>query len=260
MVKRKNVSKSDESLVLTLSRRRCAICFGLHRDDSIKQGQIAHIDRDPSNSELENLIYLCLDHHDQYDSTTRQSKGLKPAEVIHYRQELYDFNEKVSSESALKRSREFLAEKVSEDYLDKAFKIRSKVPEQSITSLAFRSSIHHLLFGLSLRIHGGWAGITYPGRQPFLEFSTEQLIEMLPRYIDAVDKAQLPDKIKDFFNLTEPNVYGVSIPDDDFQVAIQIGVYIVRRLEKIGAWVERRQNEGGTIDFYTEDDLQELEE
>jgi len=255
MAKRKSISKPVETQILTLSRRRCAICFGLSRDLSNKQGQIAHIDHDPGNNVQGNLVFLCLDHHDQYDSTTRQSKGLTPAEVTHYRQELYSFNEEESSEAALKRSRDFLAEKVSEEYLEEAFQIRSEFPEQSIIGVSFRSRIQHQLFSIAIMIHGGWAGISYPGRQPFLEFSTDQLIEMLPEYVDFNDKAQLPRKIKDFFNLTEPNIYGVSIPDDDFQVAIQIGVYTVRRLEKIKSWVERTQKEGGSVNTYYENDL-----
>jgi hypothetical protein len=74
--------------VTTASRRRCCICFGLEHDDRKKQGQIAHLDRDPSNHRLENLAFLCLDHHDQYDSRTSQSKGFTIDEVKRYRLEL----------------------------------------------------------------------------------------------------------------------------------------------------------------------------
>jgi hypothetical protein len=57
----------------------------------VKQGQIAHLDKDPSNNALDNLAFLCLAHHDQYDSSTRQSKGLTIEEVKHYRTELLAF-------------------------------------------------------------------------------------------------------------------------------------------------------------------------
>jgi hypothetical protein len=37
------------------------------------------------------LAFLCLPHHDQYDSGTSQSKSFRPAEVKVYRDELYDY-------------------------------------------------------------------------------------------------------------------------------------------------------------------------
>jgi hypothetical protein len=85
---RKTISKKVESEIFLQCRRRCAICFGLNRDSSIKKGQIAHLDKDNSNSEIENLVFLCLEHHDQYDSRTSQSKNLTLAEVRHYKKEL----------------------------------------------------------------------------------------------------------------------------------------------------------------------------
>jgi len=66
---------------LTKSRRRCALCFYHDNDAGVKEGQIAHIDRDSSNSSEGNLIFLCLPHHDKYDSKPSQSKGLQPNEA-----------------------------------------------------------------------------------------------------------------------------------------------------------------------------------
>jgi hypothetical protein len=71
--------------VLTSSRRRCCVCFALRSDDGEKRGQIAHLDHDRSNSTKENLAFLCLEHHDQYDSRTSQSKGMTLVEVKRYR-------------------------------------------------------------------------------------------------------------------------------------------------------------------------------
>ncbi|MDY6877368.1 MAG: hypothetical protein SWK90_14350 [Chloroflexota bacterium] len=89
MTKRKRIPKQTETQILTQSRRRCCLCFGLDRDLTQKRGQIAHLDQDPSNDCLDNLAYLCLPHHDQYDSRTRQSKGLTINEVKRYRDLLY---------------------------------------------------------------------------------------------------------------------------------------------------------------------------
>jgi hypothetical protein len=79
-----------EAELLTLSRRRCAICFGLEGELALKRGQIAHLDGNPSNNQIDNLAFLCFDHHDEYDSSTRQSKGLQIKEVKIYRQGLYE--------------------------------------------------------------------------------------------------------------------------------------------------------------------------
>jgi hypothetical protein len=85
---RKAVPQETQVEVLASCRRRCAICFGLNRDTGIKRGQIAHLDRDAANPSFDNLVFLCLEHHDQYDSRTSQSKGLTPDEVRRWRQEL----------------------------------------------------------------------------------------------------------------------------------------------------------------------------
>jgi hypothetical protein len=86
---RKPANKADETKVLTMSRRRCCICFALEANDTIQPGQLAHLNRDPSRSTPDSLVFLCLRHHDQYDTRTSQSKGLTEAEVRQYRDELY---------------------------------------------------------------------------------------------------------------------------------------------------------------------------
>src|SRR6476469_2486991 len=90
-MERKRTAPTTEANVLVRSRRRCAICFGLNRDVDTKQGQIAHIDHDSSNDKPGNLVFLCLEHHDKYDSRTSQSKGFTEDEIKRYRVELDDF-------------------------------------------------------------------------------------------------------------------------------------------------------------------------
>lgn len=87
-MKRLPIPSATEAQVLLASRRRCAICFGLYRDASLKRGQIAHLDRDRTNHASPNLAFLCFDHHDQFDSSTSQSKNLTVAEVRTFRDEL----------------------------------------------------------------------------------------------------------------------------------------------------------------------------
>lgn len=82
-----------EMEVLLKSKRRCCLCFGLNQDLKEKKGQIAHLDKDPSNDKLDNLAFLCLDHHDQYDSKTSQSKSIQINEIKTYREKLYQLIE-----------------------------------------------------------------------------------------------------------------------------------------------------------------------
>jgi len=89
MRNRKVIPKTTITDVLCQSRRRCCVCFGLKRDTNPKKGQIAHLDQNASNSAPENLVWLCMEHHDEYDSRTSQSKGLTLGEIKRYREELH---------------------------------------------------------------------------------------------------------------------------------------------------------------------------
>jgi hypothetical protein len=91
MKNRTKLPSEIETDVITSSRRRCCVCYALHGDEAEKKGQIAHLDQDPSNNALDNLAFLCFDHHDQYDSHTKQSKGLTIKEVKRYRDQLRTF-------------------------------------------------------------------------------------------------------------------------------------------------------------------------
>lgn len=74
--------------IVTACRRRCCLCFALRSDVGERAGQIAHLDHDPSNNAPDNLAFLCLDHREEYDSRTSQSKGLTIQELKRYRAEL----------------------------------------------------------------------------------------------------------------------------------------------------------------------------
>lgn len=88
-VARKKISDKTITEVLVRSRRRCAMCFGLERDFDIKDGQIAHVDHNHANPELANLVFLCLRHHNEYDSRKSQAKNFIAEELMTYREELY---------------------------------------------------------------------------------------------------------------------------------------------------------------------------
>jgi len=88
---RKRMPTEAETATLVESRRRCCICFSLQRKTEMEAGQIAHLDGNNSNHSPANLAFLCLKHHDEYDSSTSQSKGFKIQEVKTYKKELLDW-------------------------------------------------------------------------------------------------------------------------------------------------------------------------
>lgn len=93
-MRRKRVPKSKETEVLVRCARKCCLCVGLHSDWDVKRGQVAHLDHDPANNSISNLVFLCLPHHDEYDSRSSQSKGITAAEVRRYRDKLHALIEK----------------------------------------------------------------------------------------------------------------------------------------------------------------------
>lgn len=89
MAKRVPVNKHVAAQVLMASRRRCCLCVYLNKRDEVRQGQIAHLNRNSGDSTFDNLVFLCFDHHDLYDSRTNQSKGFSEMEVKAWRDHLY---------------------------------------------------------------------------------------------------------------------------------------------------------------------------
>jgi hypothetical protein len=85
----KRVPPSKQTEVLMRCARKCCLCVGLESDWDVKRGQISHLDHNPSNNAISNLVFLCLRHHDQYDSRSSQSKGISAAEVKRYRDRLH---------------------------------------------------------------------------------------------------------------------------------------------------------------------------
>jgi len=83
---RKKIPQKIADQVLLQSRRRCCICFGLNNDIEEKPG----LDQDNANSDIDNLAWMCLAHHDEYDSKTSQTRKLSIGEAKQYRTELYE--------------------------------------------------------------------------------------------------------------------------------------------------------------------------
>lgn len=74
--------------LFTSCHRVCALCWALERDGRAKEGQIAHIDRVNTNHKLANLCWLCLFHHNRYDTKMNQSKNFDKGELIRYKKDV----------------------------------------------------------------------------------------------------------------------------------------------------------------------------
>ncbi len=75
--------------LLVRCERKCCMCFMFEKDLSEKDGQVAHIDRNPENNTISNLAFLCLRHHNKYDGRPSQAKRYKPSELLMWRSKLY---------------------------------------------------------------------------------------------------------------------------------------------------------------------------
>ena len=93
MTARIPIPEEIQHRILDRSRRRCALCIHFNDDWQQKQGQLAHLDRNPANCAEDNLAFLCLQHHDDYDTKRRQTKSLTVHEVKTARSRLYAFIE-----------------------------------------------------------------------------------------------------------------------------------------------------------------------
>ena len=86
---RKPIPPVVQADVVIKSRRRCPLCVFLDGNESERPGQIAHLNGDHGDNRFENLVWLCLEHHDKFDSTTSQTKNYTQVEVKSYRDKFY---------------------------------------------------------------------------------------------------------------------------------------------------------------------------
>lgn len=79
---RVKIPESLEAEVLFKSDLKCCVCR--------KRGDhIHHIDGNPSNNNIENLVFLCFPHHDEATITNSLRKKLRPKTIIKFRIQHY---------------------------------------------------------------------------------------------------------------------------------------------------------------------------
>lgn len=66
--------------VLVKSRHTCCVCREV-------QGQIHHIDEDPSNNKIDNLAVLCVSCHQKVHTKAPFQRGFQPNHIKQYRNE-----------------------------------------------------------------------------------------------------------------------------------------------------------------------------
>jgi len=101
MARRKSIPTEIQNKVLIASTRRCCLCVFVDKRDEVRKGQIAHLNHNPADYRFENLVWLCFDHHDDFDSRTSQSKGFKTGEIRHYRDRLYARDDLINRRRAI---------------------------------------------------------------------------------------------------------------------------------------------------------------
>lgn len=179
---RKKLPPLIQKSVLTESRRRCCLCFGLNSELSIKKGQIAHIDHDSSNNQESNLVFLCFEHHDEYDSTTRQSKGLTKDEVVFYREQLLKQIEKgLSYETFSYESRNSYEMQIKHD--QKIFETSDSImSEDNLNTLLYQLSQHFYFLEYSNKMENYWRFFGKSSNsfvRPEISTSNKELIQSL---------------------------------------------------------------------------------
>lgn len=133
---RKPIPPVVQADVVISSRRRCPLCVFLDDNESERPGQIAHLNGDHSDNRFENLTWLCLEHHDKFDSTTSQTKNYTQVEVRNYRDRLYQrYAASDYSQEDVTLTREYLRHYsqvftyIFHEYSELAFKIDHNVME-----------------------------------------------------------------------------------------------------------------------------------
>lgn len=137
MNKRKMLPTHVVEKLLVKSRRRCAVCFFFDGTTKPQPGNIVAIKpmSDPGSDRLENLIYLCSLHHQQFDD-----RKLPVGEIIAAREYLFDALEKETHQDlAVGRPRVFIGS--SREGLPQAGLVRKHLENLDLDAMTWQSNV-----------------------------------------------------------------------------------------------------------------------
>jgi hypothetical protein len=101
--RRRRINKHTAAEVAYSVDLRCCLCEATSGfPPRARNGQIHHMDGDPRNNDLNNLVWLCLEHHEDAGKTGKTSRRLSPLTIGKFRDLLL---KKVASTRVLPKPR-----------------------------------------------------------------------------------------------------------------------------------------------------------
>lgn len=89
MPKRRKISQDSVAMLQFRADLRCCLCqYVGDLPPRPQSGQIHHIDGDSSNGSIQNLVWLCLEHHEEVGKIGRSSRRIHAKTLIRFRDEL----------------------------------------------------------------------------------------------------------------------------------------------------------------------------
>ena len=89
MRRRRRISDNHVAALQFRADLRCCLCpYVGDLPPRPRSGQIHHIDGNPANGAIENLAWLCLEHHEEVGKTGRSSRRIHAKALIRFRDEL----------------------------------------------------------------------------------------------------------------------------------------------------------------------------
>lgn len=84
---RRRVQNHVATKVMFATDLRCCLCDPISGlPPRPRNGQIHHLDEDPTNNRIDNLVWLCLDHHEEAGKRGKAARRLTPDIIRHYRE------------------------------------------------------------------------------------------------------------------------------------------------------------------------------
>lgn len=227
--KRVPIRKGDKELVLLRSGRICGFCLGFGNDHQPKAGQIAHLDKNNQNGAIDNLMFMCLNHHNEYDSIQSQAVGLTIGEAKEFRARV---EELVAGERINWTKRE--AQRFIYDHINVVSYIQA---EKARLAVEHEPSFMDALFHLTSNAHGLCGACFHKGVHKVYERMGEGLTPLC-ELLSTEEYIEMPTRRK--FN-------NKSVKDKDVQALL------LTNMEKAGQYAEVIEAEFKLLQQFAQD-------